>query len=488
MRLTLKLSLALTFILSAQFALYGYLVARRLTGFFERDIKRDALHIGRTLSTAVVRTWKNQGYDQALALVSDTNDDNEGVNIRMVRVSDDPVEVSLRPALPPVELAPLRSGKFFVKHSDLGPDSDYVYTYVRVPIDSPDINALELRQSFTPEIAFTRVSVIRIGIFLLVVISTTVLVMWVLGLIFIARPIAKLCLRMRQIGQGDFDTKLAMSRSDEIGTLAHEINQMNHMLRTTKAALDKETAEKSATLEQLRHADRLTTIGTLASGVAHELGTPLNVASGHLGLLVTARNDPLQVERACAAVTEQLDKMAGIVAQLLSFSRRRTPQMSMRDIDSILRKVIKMLTPFAQKRDLEIQYSVLRSIPLANVDEGQMEQVFTNLLVNAIQAMDSGEIIIHLGVEKTSSPDKPNDLPQDYVCASFTDFGIGMDRESLDRIFDPFYTTKAPGQGTGMGLSIAHGIISEHAGWISVTSAPGKGSCFSVFIPAGEFS
>lgn len=485
MRLTLKLTIALTIILIGQFCLYGYLVAQRLTGFFERDMKQDALHIGRTLAVAVSRSWKNQGQEQALALVGETNDENVDMTIRMVKVGAN-VEPAQRPDLPPETLDPLRDGKYVVKHAYPAPNDDFIYTYIRVPVESSDLYAIELRQSFDPEHAFTRVSIIRVGVFLLIVVISTGLVMWCLGLLFIAQPIEQLCEKTRQIGRGDFGGSLPVKSNDEIGTLAREINSMNDRLRSTQALLEQETAAKDLTLEQLRHTDRLRTIGTLASGVAHELGTPLNVASGHLSLMLAEKSDPTAIERACSAVSEQLDKMTGIVSNLLSFSRRRTPQKRSSDLDATLGKTIKMLIPFAAKRNIDIDYVKSTTSAIADVDEGQMEQVFMNLLVNAIQAMDSGLIKVNLTSEITRNPELVDDLPSPHICISVRDQGMGMSEDAIAQIFDPFFTTKAPGQGTGMGLSIAHGIMREHGGWITVTSTPGKGSCFLVFVPIGE--
>jgi len=481
MRLTLKLTIALTVILIFQFALYSYLVAQRLTGFFERDIKRDALQIGRTLATAVGRTWKNQGKDEALALISETNDDYAEIQIRFVWLSEN-VEVKLRPDLPLSDLTSLEKGKFFVKRVYPDPESDYIYTYIRVPLEEEQQGAIELKQSFAPESRFTTISVLRALAFLFIVVSTTALVMWLLGYFFIGRPIRRLCEKARRIGQGDLSDHIEVKGSDEIALLSHEINQMNDALAESRKRVEEETAAKLQAVGQLRHADRLTTIGTLASGVAHELGTPLTVVSGNVTSLAS-KTDP-DVQKATASISEQIEKMSAIIRQLLNFSRRRTLDRKSLNLQELLDRVIKMLTPFGEKRRVSIQYFPSTHDAIVEVDGTQIEQVLTNLIVNAMQAMETGEVEVGFTTEMAINPESSNSSSRSYYCIYIKDFGRGMTEEEAKQIFDPFFTTKSPGQGTGMGLSIAHGIVREHRGWIKVETELGKGSCFFVYLPS----
>jgi signal transduction histidine kinase len=260
---------------------------------------------------------------------------------------------------------------------------------------------------------------------------------------------------------------------------------MTNELQRTQKLLQEETAARLCTLEQLRHADRLTTIGTLASGVAHELGTPLNVVSEQVNLLQPTLPSQ-EIQQVRAALREQVDKMAKIVRQLLSFSRKRIPEKSTVDLHEILGKTIRMLTPFGEKRNITIQFLHDRDSAFANVDGSQIEQVFTNLLVNAIQAMNGGEIVVGVTTNDVKNSGFPDSRPEPHRCIFVKDYGIGMSPVEMQQIFDPFYTTKTPEQGTGMGLSIAHGIVKDHKGWISVASGPGEGTCFSVFLPIGK--
>lgn len=489
MRLTRKLTLALSVVLMIQFALYSYLGMRRLTGFFEHDVKGDALLIGQTLATAVSRTWKTQGEKEAVALVEVTNDDYQDMQIRFVWLGKEAVPAET-PELPPEMLAPLRDGKFLVKHVYPEPDLDFIYTYVRIPGEeaAAGLGTLELKQSFATETCFAVVSQLRLAALLLVVVFSTAVLMWLLGVVLIGRPIKKLSDKARRIGEGDFSTPLELTGNDEIATLAHEINNMSEALQHSRERLEEEVRGRIAAMEQLRHVDRLTTIGTLASGVAHELGTPLTVVSGHLNILQTKVAGNPELEKINGALSEQVDKMAGIVRHLLDFSRRRTPEKSSNNLWDILGRVINMLTRFGEKRNVSIHLVPGSEDAEAPVDPTQIEQVLTNLVVNAIQATESGLIEVGIKSEQLVHPEKPGSSPALFRCIYVKDFGSGMSDEQVKQIFDPFYTTKASGQGTGMGLSIAAGIVREHEGWISVQTEVGKGSRFSVYLPAGRIA
>jgi signal transduction histidine kinase len=155
------------------------------------------------------------------------------------------------------------------------------------------------------------------------------------------------------------------------------------------------------------------------------------------------------------------------------------------NVSDIVSQVVAMLKPFSEKRDVEILFAPSSSPVISNVDPTQLEQVIVNLMVNAIQSMDSGALKISTTIDGHATRD-PSTNGSPYACIEVVDNGIGMSEEQVTHIFDPFFTTKSQGQGTGMGLSIAQGIVVEHEGWITVTSKPGQGSCFSVFLPIVE--
>ncbi len=482
MKLTLKLTVALVGIMLMLFFIYGYLTARRQSGFFERDMRRDALYIGRTLALAVSHIWESEGKDDALRLVAETNDKNEAVTIRLVDLSPQ-AEERFRPELPRETLSALRGGSFFVTRGPDGGDAEHLYTYVRVRLKSEDDIAIELRESFEPTSSFTNVSIIRVAVFFGIVIVSMAVVMWLLGIVMVARPINRLREKTKRLATGDFSGHAHVEGSDEIALLGHEINAMSDRLLETRKLLNEEIDARLAVLEQLRHADRLTTIGTLASGVAHELGTPLNVISGNAAMLAAGGVQGSEAGDLARTISQQTEKMAGIVRQLLDFARKRTPEKKEADLSALITRVVQMLAPFAEKRDLLLRAESLPGAAPALIDENQIEQVLINLVMNAVQAVQEGEIVVGLRVQRAGPPHHTEHEERDCYCLFVRDQGPGMSEKQIEQVFDPFYTTKAPGQGTGMGLSIAHGIVHEHQGWIAVTSKAEQGSCFSVYLP-----
>jgi two-component system, NtrC family, sensor kinase len=481
MRLTTKLTLALAIVLVLQFALYGYLVAKRLRNFFEQDIKQDSIQIGMALASSASRMWQTHGPKEAIQLINAANADFADLRIRFVRLAAGaPPEE--QPDMDLQEISALRSGRYIVRHSNLGPNSDFVYSYVKLRgVDDLDA-AIELRESFEPENWFTTVSVIRVLIFLVVTVLTTAIVMWILGLLLVVRPIRKLTTAAQRIGAGDFTGEIVVGGHDELSSLAREINRMNERLNESRQQLERESTARINALDQLRHADRLSTLGTLASGIAHELGTPLTVASGHLTTLTSLRTEGSS--EATDGLGRQIEKMIRIVGQLLHYGQHRAPNKKRASLKTVLERVVNMLHPFAQKRQLSLVFQTEEPVAPISADETQMEQVFTNIILNAVQAADDGEILIRL---QGDTPPAGKGLSHSrYWCVTVVDKGRGMSAEQIERIFSPFFTTKDPGQGTGMGLSIARDIVHEHHGWIAVDSSVGTGSTFSVFIPSLE--
>jgi signal transduction histidine kinase len=238
------------------------------------------------------------------------------------------------------------------------------------------------------------------------------------------------------------------------------------------------------TVSQLRHADRLATVGKLASGLAHELGTPLNIISARAEMIASGETTAPEVLDYSRIIVEATDRLAGIVGQLLDFARARDLSKARYDVVLLTRRTLDLLTPLAAKRKVTLAMNDDVAPIETDVDAGQFQQVLTNLIMNAVQAMPTaGDVRVRLSVERTRRPDQPDGPPSEYVRVTVRDAGIGMTPDQLHHIFEPFYTTKAVGDGTGLGLSVAYGITRDHGGWIDVESEVGKGSLFAVYLP-----
>ena len=451
---------------------------------------RDGKLIGHTLAKAASTMWQSQGVESAISFVNKINDDYERLLIRFVWLGEasDPAHRSSID-LGSNEKEQLLRGPVVITQIE-GPDLDYVYTFVALHgPEETNAAALEIRESFAPASRFVRISGLRLAAFFGIIILSTSAMMWALGTMLVSRPIAQLSKKAKQIASGDFSGVAIVKGRDEIASLAADINTMSSKLLEARTLLDQETAAKIKAVEQLRHADRLATIGTLASGLAHELGTPLNVLKGRLQMATANLSPDTDLYENLEVSAEQTQKMTGIISQLLDFSRSRTSHRESVDIATITQRAIRTLAPFAAKRHALLKFSSDGSPAVANVDATQIEQVVTNLLLNAIQSMESaGDILVGLDTQMLCHPDKKDEPAVSYLHLSVHDSGQGIDPTSAEQIFDPFFTTKDVGEGTGMGLSIAYGIVKDHGGWIDVQSQPGNGSCFSVFLPCEALS
>jgi signal transduction histidine kinase len=176
--------------------------------------------------------------------------------------------------------------------------------------------------------------------------------------------------------------------------------------------------------------------------------------------------------------------MAKIIRQLLQFARRKGPQRAPADIRALVRDVLDLLEPLATKRGVSVV--VVGSEDggtKANVEVGQLQQVITNLVMNAVQATSTGgRVEVALTSQRARAPEG-DAAEQSCLCLRVKDTGAGITAEHLPRIFEPFFTTKDVGEGTGLGLAVTYGIVRDHGGWITVDSAPAKGTTFSVFLP-----
>jgi signal transduction histidine kinase len=235
---------------------------------------------------------------------------------------------------------------------------------------------------------------------------------------------------------------------------------------------------------QLERADRLAMVGKLAAGIAHELGTPLAVVAGRARQLASGQVPPEQLSSAAKTIADHADRMAAIIRQLLDYARRRGPRLGRFDLRTLLRQTVTLLEPVASRAEVSLVLDEAAGARVALFDGGQLLQVMTNLVANAVQATPAGGRVTLRLAEAELTPPAETGLPAGrYVQVRVTDTGIGIAAEHLGKVFEPFFTTKDTGEGTGLGLSVAQGIVRDHEGWIAVESQRGQGSTFIIHLP-----
>ena len=260
-----------------------------------------------------------------------------------------------------------------------------------------------------------------------------------------------------------------------------------------RAYVDRDERARRTAVEQLRQAERLGVVGKLAAGVAHELGTPLNVIVGHAELLDSDRATRPSLHASSTTILAQVEKMTTIIRGLLDFSRRAGGERLPVDLDTLTQDAAALLQPLAHKKEIEVEVEVAAKRGRNVVVQGnrtELEQVLVNLMLNGIQAMSAGGTLhVRVRTPRVHDADQHGSTPPpSSACVEIEDEGVGISPESLPQIFDPFFTTKGVGEGTGLGLSVSYGIVSDHGGRIQVSSVLGSGSRFSVYLPLAEAS
>ena len=236
---------------------------------------------------------------------------------------------------------------------------------------------------------------------------------------------------------------------------------------------------------QLQHAQKMETLGRLAGGVAHDFNNLLTVIGGAASMAAAglSKTDPRWHD--LETIERTVERAAALTHQLLAFSRRQVLQPAVLDLDEVVAAVAVMLRRLLGA-GIELITSRTESLRAVRADAGQIEQVLVNLAVNARDATpDGGTLTIRTANEDLddSRAARLDVRPGPYVCLTVQDSGVGMDRATLDRIFEPFFTTKPTGQGTGLGLPTVYGIVRQSGGAIDVSSTPGQGSTFRVYLP-----
>jgi two-component system, NtrC family, sensor kinase len=483
MKLTTKLVSVLVFGTILVLGIETYYSVRDEVQTFQADLRRDASQRALTLAALIQDVWRTSGEQRALQLIDDAN--KQGASgVRWVWLDAGPGDPR-RPKVSPEQLAEIRTGREVLFQERDSSGHGYLYTYISPKLGGSRPGALELSYSLDGLDRFRHNAMIGAGAVGTLLLAGSGIVIALLGISVVGGPLEQLIEKTRRVGAGDLSGPLDISRRDEFSELAAALNVMCEQLAAARDQLHQETGARIAAMEQLRHAERLTTVGRLAAGMAHELGTPMNVAAVRAELIIEESPSPDAVASA-KIIKAQVDRMAGIIRQLLDFARRRGPRKERTDLSRVTEQTTQLLEALAKNKNVEIKLSSQGGPFLAEADAAQLQQVLTNLLINAIQAMPKGgaiDVSLERGDYRPRALAADGTRWGDFARIAVRDQGVGISKDHLRHIFDPFFTTKEVGEGTGLGLSIAYGIVEDHGGWIDVESVVGQGSCFSVFLP-----
>jgi signal transduction histidine kinase len=461
MRLSLKISAVTAVGILLVLSTDGYFRGQREVRRLRDDIARDHRSIGRMLVAAASVTAERAGAPRAKQLLEDVNFRESGIDIAWrEQPVPKPATFAIRSAI----------------EGDAGGKHELV---TRVPLALGVPGELVLRESLVSADSYASGTLLStLGTSLTLITLSTALIFgvgwWLLG-----TPLRLLVASARAIGEGNLGAQLELHRNDEMGELAREMNSMSTRLFAAHELAAREAAGRIAALQQLRHAERLTTVGKLASGIAHELGTPLNVVDARAQMISRGESTGDAARKDAAVISEQAGRMTRIIQQLLEFARPRRAQKLRHDLCAVLRTTVDLLQHLAARHGVRFRLTSDPGPVYASVDVSQMQQVTMNLLVNAVHAHPrSGEV--RAGIHGGTGED------QGKVRLVVEDDGVGMTPEVRERVFEPFFTTKDIGQGSGLGLSVVYGIVEEHGGAIDVQTNPGEGTRITVALPDGE--
>ena len=487
MRLTLKLVFCVVALIMLILCIDAYLSVQRESDFLRKELEQKSYRIGHAMKQLVADAWRHEGQERVMALIRAANQREEYLLIRWVWL-DEAKDDRFSPQAPRDHLGKVSIGDSVTLRYLTSKGNPILLTYVTVSVDQRQ-GALELSEPLSTIDDFVRTSLYRKIVLAAIVATGSLAVTLLLGIWLVGWPLKQLTDKADRAGAGDLSDPIVLHGHDELSNLAVALNQMCERLAESQQRVRHEADARIATIEQLRHADRLRTVGQLASGVAHELGTPLNVVSGRATLISSGRLSPDAVTESAGIIKSQAERMAGIIRQLLDFSRSGSAHRVQVDLLMIARQTAQILEPLSRKHGVSLSVTESSTPVLACVDTGQIQQVLTNLVVNAIQATPSGgKVTIDVTDEHCQPPRAEGPAQDHYLCLSVTDTGQGISESVRERLFEPFVTTKDVGEGTGLGLSIAYGIVRDHGGWIDVQSEPGWGSRFRVYLPEGKES
>jgi signal transduction histidine kinase len=316
---------------------------------------------------------------------------------------------------------------------------------------------------------------VRLGIVIVVIVATTVFAMQRQVL----RPIAELTGALRRFGRDQSVVSLPVERRDEVGQVAEAFNEMALQLDAARGRLQAETERVVELEDELRRAATLAVAGRLATALAHEVGTPLNIVSGRAEVVLKALRPGDPAREDLQVIIGQIDRITRIINSLLDTVRPHRPELRPTAMAEILDPLLPLLRHAARQRHVGLETAVPSELPMMLADASQLQQVLINLVVNALEATPArGRVTVR--AERLIRAGAAG------VGISVADTGSGIAPEHVPRLFEPFFTTKPRGQGTGLGLAISREIVRAHGGDLAVETKLDTGTTLTAWIPAAE--
>jgi signal transduction histidine kinase len=486
MKTSSRLIFILTVVAGVVMIVGGYFMLRQREKALEQAIRDEARAHAVTLQIALERLYR-LGKQAAAQEMIDRMSDNQriyGVVLfsndgRVVMVSDELMDDEIR--FPPEVNRALATDDTVETIRLI--DGKEVFS-ILMPIRIGDLREgvfeIALPMSFIREdYAHARREIVLFALLLFIAI---VFVVILVSRYSILRPVDELLRGARALGRGDLNYRLIVPANDnEFALLEREFNRMADNLEEQRNNALREMDRRLKLERQLRHSEHLASVGRLAAGVAHEIGTPLNVIEVRAEQILQDLDDSRERRRRNSKIIlTQVERISNIVRQLLNLARPYNIQRMVVDLNALISSTLETLETKLQPARIAVEFEPDRGVYISG-DRELLRQVFINIIVNAIQAMpDGGRLRIDYGRELTEKDGGR------FIAARISDTGIGIEEENFTFLFDPFYTTKDVGGGVGLGLPVSRRIVEEHSGWIEAANNEDGGATFSVYLQLAE--
>jgi two-component system NtrC family sensor kinase len=290
------------------------------------------------------------------------------------------------------------------------------------------------------------------------------LLLWFFFNALVGRPVARLVAATHAVAAGDLQHRIPVRRLDELGQLATSFNEM--------------TARLADARHQIYQANKLASLGRLAAGIAHEINNPLTGVLTYSSFLLKRAGDDQETRKDLETIVHETKRCRDIVRGLLDFARQVPAKKSLVDVNQIVLRALHIVENQLRVQNIEVSPSLREDLPTIHADPNQLQQVLVNLLVNAADSFEREPRQIRLVTDTRRLESR------EMLEIQVTDNGAGIPEKNLGKIFEPFFTTKDK-KGTGLGLAVVWGIVSEHGGTIDVASKVGSGTTFTIRLPLG---
>ncbi|MGR9085862.1 MAG: sensor histidine kinase [Gammaproteobacteria bacterium] len=485
MSILYKLTLSLFAMSVMVFGIYGTYQLRTESRDLRDDVEQETRLLAYSLLVAVENALRDQQADDVQELLQQIERLKPSIDVRIYIQNRNVIRSGAESLIWPeiVERVMYQAALGSEKKQFYFPANDPDFLVLSLPFNkiSPEMSGnlavVRSLQKMKEDLGKTK-SYILVSFFSFILFTS--LLCFFLGHVYISRPLQELRQAMLAFRNStEPPGPLPVSGRDELSSVRQEFNRMTAQLFSAYRSLDAETQQRRQLQRALQHADKMITIGQLSAGLAHEIGSPLQIVNGRARALAECEN--LQEMRRIANIlVDQTDRITRIVQRLLEFAPRHSPEVVRCDVIQAIAEVIDMLGFEARRQGIGMAFTHPGSLPPSWIDKDGLQQIVLNLLSNALAAItDQGAIDIDLSLDTISSADGG----QSALRLTVSDTGTGIAPEHLPLLFEPYFTTRGKQGGTGLGLAVVKTLVTDMGGSVVAETEWGKGSRFVVHVP-----